>query len=114
MLKNRQEQRARLESETLQEMKSEFTQKQKQIQNAMSRSPAKRLDKVQSEGELIKNDNDAAVSFSEEDFQRWLKQQDNIGNGLNHRVADKLNNASKPKPTGAAADGAANVEGTPV
>ena len=78
-------------------MKNEYTQKQKQIKNAMSRSPAKRLDKVQSDGELIKTDDNAAVQISEEDFQRWLKQQDNIGNGLNHRVAEKLNNASKPK-----------------
>ena len=80
----------------------------------MSKSPAKRLDKVQSDGELIKTDDNAAVQISEEDFQRWLKQQDNIGNGLNHRVAEKLNNASKPKQAAAAADGAAAGESTPV
>jgi len=34
----------------------------------MSRSPAKRLDKVQSDSELIKTDDAASVSFSEEDF----------------------------------------------
>ena len=70
----------------------------------MSRSPGKRLDKVQSEGELINNktDDGAAVpQINEEDFQRWLKQQDNIGNGLNNRVAEKLNNASKPKAVAA-------------
>ena len=96
-------------------MKNEFTQKQKQIQNAMSRSPGKRLDKVQSEGELIKNDDSVPVAFSEEDFQRWLKQQDNIGNGLNHRVADKLNNASNKKlATITNTDAAAAGESTPV
>jgi len=43
----------------------------------MSRSPVKRLDKVQSEGELISNKNDesaAVPAFNEEDYQRWLKQ----------------------------------------
>ena len=99
-MKNRQEQRAKLENETLQEMRNEFAQKQKQIQSAMSRSPGKRLDKVQSEGELIsKNEDSTAVTINEEDFQRWMKQQDNIGNGLNNRVAEKLNNSSKPKAT---------------
>ena len=64
----------------------------------MSRSPAKRLDKVQSEGELpSKNDDTTVPTINEEDFQRWLKQQDIIGNGLSNRVAEKLNNASKPK-----------------
>ena len=35
----------------------------------MSRSPGKRLDKVQSEGELIsKNEDSTAVTINEEDF----------------------------------------------
>lgn len=68
LLKNRQEQRARLESETLAEMRAEFGQKQRQILAALSKTPSKRLDKVQSDGDLASKGDDARIPVSEEDF----------------------------------------------
>ena len=55
-------------------MRSEFSQKQKQIHSALSKSPGKKLEKVQSDGELItgadQSSASAAISINvnEEDF----------------------------------------------
>ena len=82
-------------------MRAEFAQKQRQILNVLSKSPskaAKKLESVKSEGELqTSNDSGSQVPIIEADFQRWLKQQDAIGNGLNSRVAEKMNKA-RPQP----------------
>ena len=101
-MRSRLEQKSRFEAETLAEMRAEYSQKQRQMQNAMSRSPMK-LDNVKSEGELKNASNaggNGAVQINEEDFQKWLKQQETFGNGLTSRVAEKM---SKTRPKQAAA-----------
>ena len=79
-------------------MKAEFIEKQKKIKLAKSKSPTKKKKENESSDDESKDlsDEDEAdlanveVPWDEEEFQRWMKQMENIGNGLSQRVAEKL------------------------